>query len=101
MSEIEALTQLLASKVKTLRPLGYKLKLVVEEGGVISWDGTGDTPVVGNEDGEVDTVLRMTAANTKALLEGRLDPTLAYMTGKLKVEGKLGVAMKLASMLGD
>jgi putative sterol carrier protein len=34
-------------------------------------------------------------------MEGRLDPTLAYMTGKLKVEGKLGVAMKLAAMLGD
>lgn len=101
MSEIEVLTQLLAAKAKTLRPLGYKLKLLVEEGGVISWDGTGSTPVIGNEDGEVDTTLRMTAANTKALLEGRLDPTLAYMTGKLKVEGKLGVAMKLASMLGD
>jgi putative sterol carrier protein len=101
MSEIESLTQLLASKAKMLRPLGYRLKLVVEEGGVISWDGTGSTPVVGNEDGEVDTTLRMTAANAKALIEGRLDPTLAYMTGKLKVEGKLGVAMKLASMLGD
>ena len=101
MSEIEALTTLLTGKARMLRPLGYKLKLLVEEGGAIFWDGTGDTPAISNEDTEADTTLRMTAANAKALLEGRLDPTLAYMTGKLKVEGKVGVAMKLASMLGD
>jgi len=101
MSDVEALTELLGSKAKMLRPLGYKLKLLIEEGGIIFWDGSGGTPVINNDDAEADTTLRMTAANAKALLEGRLDPTLAYMTGKLKVEGKVGVAMKLASMLGD
>lgn len=101
MSELEPLTQLLAAKARMLRPLGYRLKLVLDEGGVLFWDGTGPTPAIGNEEGEADTTLRMSAANAKAMLEGRLDPTLAYMTGKLKVEGKLGVAMKLASMLGD
>jgi putative sterol carrier protein len=35
------------------------------------------------------------------LLSGTLDPTLAYMTGKLKIQGSTGVAMKLATMLGD
>lgn len=101
MSEIEELTRTLVEKVKLLQPLGYRLKIELEEGGLLLWDGTGSTPVIGNEDGAVDTTLKMTAVNAKALLEGRLDPTLAYMTGKLKVEGKLGVAMKLASMLGD
>jgi putative sterol carrier protein len=101
MSDLDAVTQLLAAKVRTLRPLGYRLKMVLEEGGVVLWDGTGPTAVVSNEDGEVDTTLRISSANAKAMLEGRLDPTLAYMTGKLKVDGKLGVAMKIASMLGD
>lgn len=101
MSEIEELTRTLVEKVKLLQPLGYRLKIELEEGGLLLWDGTGSAPVIGNEDGAADTTLRMTAVNARALLEGRLDPTLAYMTGKLKVEGKLGVAMKLASMLGD
>jgi putative sterol carrier protein len=101
MSEIEDLTRILNDKVKLLPPLGYKLKIELDEGGLVIWDGTGSAPVITNEDGAADTILRMTSNNAKALMEGRLDPTLAYMTGKLKVEGKLGVAMKLASMLGD
>jgi putative sterol carrier protein len=101
MSEIEDLTRILNEKVKFLPPLGYKLKIELDEGGLVIWDGTGSAPVVTNEDGTADTTLRMTFNNAKALMEGRLDPTLAYMTGKLKVEGKLGVAMKLAAMLGD
>jgi putative sterol carrier protein len=101
MSEIEDLTRILNEKVKFLPPLGYKLKIELDEGGLVLWDGTGSAPVISNEDGTADTTLRLTAANAKALMDGRLDPTLAYMTGKLKVEGKLGVAMKLAAMLGD
>jgi len=34
-------------------------------------------------------------------MDGNLDPTMAYMTGKLKVEGKLGVALKINAMLSD
>ena len=101
MSEIEDLTRILNEKVKLLPPLGYKLKIELDEGGLVIWDGTGSAPVITNEDASADTTLRMTSNNAKALMEGRLDPTLAYMTGKLKVEGKLGVAMKLAAMLGD
>jgi putative sterol carrier protein len=33
------------------------------------------------------------------LLDGRLSPTLAYTLGQIKVEGSLGVAMKLANLL--
>ena len=34
-------------------------------------------------------------------MAGGFDPTLAYMTGKLKVEGGMGVALKLTSMFAD
>ena len=35
------------------------------------------------------------------MIEGALDPTFAYMTGKLKIAGSMGVALKLAAMLED
>ena len=35
------------------------------------------------------------------LAEGKLAPTLAFMTGKLKVSGNMGIALKLANMLED
>jgi putative sterol carrier protein len=46
-------------------------------------------------------VLRLSVEDLNKLLSGTLDPTLAYMTGKLKIQGSTGVAMKLAAMLGD
>ena len=81
--------------------LGYKVKVLLDEGGIIFWDGTSDQPAITEEDGEADTTLRLSEDNFRKLLAGNLDPTLAYMTGKLKVEGKLGVAMKINAMLSD
>src|SRR3546814_8126623 len=88
-------------------PLGYRVKFDLGEDGVLLWDGTVTPPeiglLVGSGDGdpEADTVLRLTLDDLGRLLSGTLDPTLAYMTGKLKIQGSTGVAMKLAAMLGD
>lgn len=98
---IETLTEEIRERAGTSPKLGYRLKFELAEGGVILWDGTDVPPVVGNDDGEADTTIRITSDNLGKLMNGGLDPTLAYMTGKLKVEGSLGVAMKLVAMLGD
>ena len=81
--------------------LGYTVKFALSEDGVIRWDGTGSEPRIETVDGPADTTIRISEDNLEKLLAGQLDPTLAYMTGKLKVEGSLGVAMKLTTLLGD
>jgi putative sterol carrier protein len=81
--------------------LGYTVKFALSEDGVIRWDGTGADPRIDTADGPADTTIRISEDNLEKLLAGALDPTLAYMTGKLKVEGSLGVAMKLTTLLGD
>lgn len=81
--------------------LGYKVKFLIDDE-VIFWDGTESSPEIGNEDkGEADTTIKISAENLEKLMKGSLDPTMAYMTGKLKVEGKMGVALKLTSMFAD
>ncbi|WP_339767752.1 SCP2 sterol-binding domain-containing protein [uncultured Pseudosulfitobacter sp.] len=51
--------------------------------------------------GDEDTDVTMTAdADTfQGIIDGSTNPTSAFMTGKLKVDGDMGMAMKLASAL--
>lgn len=95
------LAETLGKRVVLAPKLGYRVKFLLDEGGIIFWDGTGDRPQISDADGEADTVIRLSAENFGKLMDGNLDPTLAYMTGKLKVEGKLGVALKINAMLSD
>lgn len=51
--------------------------------------------------GEEDTDVTLTATTEvfKAILDGEMNPTTAFMTGKLTVDGDMGQAMKLSSVL--
>ena len=97
---LEKLTDQVRSVAEDNMKLGYVVKFVLEEG-IIRWDGTAFRPVIDNEDGEVDTEIRMTSENLQKMINGTLSPSLAYMSGKLKVTGKVGVAMKIADLMED
>ena len=95
------LAEALSRRVAQAPKLGYRVKFVLDNGGTVFWDGTGDRPQISDSDGEADTVIRLSVENFGKLMDGNLDPTLAFMSGKLKVEGKLGVALKINAMLSD
>ncbi|MEO1108396.1 MAG: SCP2 sterol-binding domain-containing protein [Pseudomonadota bacterium] len=50
-------------------------------------------------DDEADVTLSADADTFQEILSGELNPTGAFMSGKLSVDGDMGVAMKLASVL--
>ncbi len=43
--------------------------------------------------------LQLSDQNLLKLIAGNLNPTMAYMSGKLKIKGELGLALKLQSIL--
>ncbi|MFC4768176.1 SCP2 sterol-binding domain-containing protein [Effusibacillus consociatus] len=43
--------------------------------------------------------LQMSDESFLKLMKGKLNPTMAFMTGKLKINGDVGLAMKLQSIL--
>ncbi|MEQ8354161.1 MAG: SCP2 sterol-binding domain-containing protein [Kiloniellaceae bacterium] len=102
---LDSLTEKLKSQAALNPPLGYRVKFDLGDDGALLWDGTVTPAEIAapdaGDDAEADTVLSISLDNFDKLLSGALDPTLAYMTGKLKVSGSTGVAMKLAAMLGD
>jgi putative sterol carrier protein len=98
---VEELIAAIKAKAALAPPLGYRVKFDLAEDGMIFWDGTSSPAVFSTEDGEADTTLHLSAESLGKLIAGNLNPTLAYMTGKLKVDGSMGVALKISQLLED
>ena len=76
-------------------PFDGSAKFEIEGAGAILIDGDG----VRAEDGEADVTLKADAETFQAILDGDLDPTAAFMTGRLEVDGDMASAMKLGGLL--
>ena len=50
-------------------------------------------------DDDADVTMTATTEVFKSILDGEMNPTAAFMTGKLSVDGDMGQAMKLAAVL--
>lgn len=105
MADAESLIAEMRSRADALRSLGYRVRFDLkdtEESILLDASG-GGTPSVEPADGEAeaDTVLRLSAADLEKLMRGRLSPMLAFSTGRLKIEGSKGVAMKLGGLLDE
>jgi len=96
---LEAMTAAVKEKVGTESGLGATLKFAFEDDTVIFVDATKSPNEVSNDDNEADCTLRLAASDFQAMMDGDLDATMAYMSGKLKIEGNMGIAMKLSSVL--
>ena len=71
-------------------------KFVIDDEGALMIDQAGAR----RGDEEADVTLSASAETFRAILSGEESPTAAFMTGKLKVDGDMGMAMKLAGVLG-
>ncbi|MDX1542031.1 MAG: SCP2 sterol-binding domain-containing protein [Geminicoccaceae bacterium] len=96
---LESVTRKIETRLTDLAPLDARVKFVVEPAGVVLIDARDNPPTLSHEDAEADTTIRIAEDKFEKLVDGELSPTLAYTLGQIKVEGSLGVAMKLASLL--
>ncbi len=70
-------------------------KFAIEGEGAIIIDADGARA----GDDETDVTLTASTEVFKSILDGEMNPTTAFMTGKLTVDGDMGQAMKLSGVL--
>ena len=79
--------------------LDVRIKIVFEDSSVIHIDGQSNPKRVTNDDVDADVTLRMSLTTFNQLYRRELNPAMAAMTGKIRIEGDLMKAMKLEGLL--
>lgn len=95
---LEKITEQFEQQAGKLPSLGKSLKFVFDEG-VVHVDMSGDAATVSNEDKEADCTITTSIETLGALRNGELNPMMAVMSGKIKIKGDMGLAMKLQSFI--
>ncbi len=96
---LEAVTAGLKEKVGEDCGLGAKLKFDFGDAGVMVLDATQVPNTVSNEDSDAQCTMVLSIENFMEMAEGKLDGTAAFMSGKLKIQGDMSIAMKLGPIL--
>jgi len=94
---VQEVTDLVTKKAEEQGPLGKTVKFQFDEG-LVHLDGSGESNIVTNEDKDADATVKVTLDDFANLLKGDLNPMTAFMSGKIKVDGDMGVAMKLQKL---
>ncbi len=98
---VEKIAQALESNLAAFAGLGAKVAFDLSDDGMLAIDATGSPPVMSDAADDADCTIRISAENLAKLIDGELNPMMAYTLGKLKIEGSMGVAMKVAALLEE
>ena len=68
--------------------------------GIVRIDDKVSPAVVDNSDAPTDCTVKVSMADFMDIAQGKQNAQMAFMMGKLKVEGDMSVALQLGSILG-
>jgi putative sterol carrier protein len=90
----------LESRVDSTKAAGLTASYVFEIDGAGTWlvDVDDGKVIVSENGGDADTTISTSADTFMKIANGEQNPTSAYMSGKLKVKGDMGQAMKLQKL---
>lgn len=80
-------------------PFGATVKFAVEGEGAVLVEGEHSPPRVSIGDRDADVTISASQETFRKIVTGELNPTVAAMSGQIRIDGDLSAAMKLAGML--
>lgn len=99
--EFDQIVDEVRARAEDLSELNHTVLFDLENTGKILVDATGDSVLVtpNPDDDDAETTLVMSSENLQKLVNGELNPMVAFTMGKLKIFGSKGIALKLSSLL--
>ena len=91
----------LASRVDSSKAAGMTASYRFDIDGAGAWHvdvDNGNVTVTENGGGDADCTISTSSETFMKIANGEQNPTAAYMSGKLKVKGDMGQAMKLQKL---
>ncbi len=98
---LETITEKLSEKVTSGGGIPGKV-VIFDFGsdGLVAIDSSVTPPTVHNNDGNADCRIKVSMADFEDIATGKQNPQMAFMMGKLKVEGDMSIALQLSKLLG-
>jgi len=100
MATVQEFFERLPNEVDASRTAGMRNSFVFDVQGVGAWTVRVDDGTVTVSEGaeDADCTLSASEETFTRLVNGEQNPTTAYMTGKLKISGDMGAALKLQKL---
>jgi putative sterol carrier protein len=92
----------------SVQDIAEKIRARVESGGFdrsVKFDTGADGVILidgatlSTTDGPADCTIKLSLDDLESLVAGDLNPTMAFMSGKIKIEGDMTVAMALSQLI--
>lgn len=95
----EEVLQAIQSRLDRVKDLRGTVKFVVDGDKVVHVDATQQPPALSSEDKPADCTIRIAGSTLADILSGKSSAMTAFMFGKIKVEGNMGIAMAISRIL--
>lgn len=91
----------LEEEISGAAPIGAVLKFDYPDCGCLIIDGTGATNRISLKDEEADCVVSLGIETHAQMLRFELDQTSAFREGRMRIQGNIAVALKLAPLVSN
>jgi putative sterol carrier protein len=100
MPTLEQITQRVQGAVGADSGVDARIKFNFGSDGLLFIDGKSAPNQVHNADADSDITITVSMENFERIIDKKLNPKLALMTGKMRLKGDIRIAMRLDKVFG-
>lgn len=100
MPTLDQITERVRAAVGTDSGVDARIKFLFGQDGILLIDGRSRPNQVLNTDGDSDITITVSMENFERIIDKKLNPKFALMTGKMRLKGDIRIAMRLDRVFG-